>query len=223
MTGRAATSETPRRLARADREEQILGIAHRQFATRGFGAVTMEEIAAEAGVTKPLLYAYFGNKDRLYEACMEPAGEALVEAVIAAVAGAGDATDALASGVRAFFAFVDSDRDAWRVLFDETLPAGGAMAQRAAAYRERIAGLLSDTIGQTLTNEQRGHPQTAAVVEALSVSLMAAAEQLARWFLRTGALSAGQAADLLIATVAPGLARVAANPPSNQTHKDSTR
>lgn len=212
----------PRRLARADREEQILGIAHRAFATRGFGAVTMEEIAAEAGVTKPLLYAYFGNKDRLYEACMEPAGDALIESVMAALSSADDATDALATGVRAFFHYVDSDRDAWRVVFDETLPSGGAMALRAAAYRERISELLSGTIGQSLTDEQRAHPQTAAIVEALSVSLMAAAEQLARWFLRTGALSAEQAADLLIATVAPGLSRVAAMSPNNTT-KDTDR
>lgn len=212
----------PRRLARADREQQILGIAHRAFATRGFGAVTMEEIAVEAGVTKPLLYAYFGNKDRLYEACMEPAGDALIESVMTALAAADDATDALATGVRAFFDYVDRDRDAWRVVFDESLPAGGPMALRAATYRERISELLSGTIGLQLTDEQRAHPQTAAVVEALSVSLMAAAEQLARWFLRTGALSAQQAADLLIATVAPGLTRVAAMSPNNPT-KDSDR
>lgn len=220
--GSQATTPAPRRLARADREQQILGIAHRAFAARGFGAVTMEEIAAEAGVTKPLLYAYFGNKDRLYEACMEPAGDALIEAVMAALSSADDATEALATGVRAFFAYVDSDRDAWRVVFDETLPAGGAMALRAAAYRERVSALLSGTIDQTLTDEQRAHPQTAAVVQALSVSLMAAAEQLARWFLRTGALSAGQSADLLIATVAPGLTRVAAMPPNNPT-KDNEK
>jgi AcrR family transcriptional regulator len=223
VTGRAATTtEPPRRLARADREQQILGIAHRAFATRGYGAVTMDEIAAEAGVTKPLLYAYFGNKEHLYEACMDPAGEALVEALTGALAAAGDAPDALAAGVRAFFAYVDSDRDAWRVLFDESLPAGGAIAERAAGYRERVTELLRDSFGAMLTEEQRANPQTAVVVEALSVSLMAAAEELARWWLRTGELTAGQAADLLIATVAPGLTRVAAMTPTTK-NEDTTR
>jgi AcrR family transcriptional regulator len=204
MTATAA----PRRLARADREQQILEIAHRAFAKRGYGAVTMEEIAAEAGVTKPLLYAYFGNKDRLYEACMEPAGEAMVEAVLAALEGATDANDALERGVRAFFDYVDGDRDAWRVLFDETLPAGGAIARRANEYRDRITALLGDSLVSTLPRELREHPQHAVAIEALSISLMAAAEALARWWLRTEALTPQQAASLLIATVEPGLRQV---------------
>ena len=48
------------------------------FAERGYAAVTMDEVAAAVGVTKPLLYNYFGNKERLYIACMERAGDALI-------------------------------------------------------------------------------------------------------------------------------------------------
>src|SRR5919201_617279 len=43
------------RMARSEREAQILAVAHEQFAARGFAAVTMDEVAAEVGVTKPLL------------------------------------------------------------------------------------------------------------------------------------------------------------------------
>ena len=210
---------TPRRLARADREEQILEIAHRAFAPRGYGAVTMEEIAVEAGVTKPLLYAYFGNKDLLYGACMEPAGEAMVQAVLTALEGAEDATQALERGVRAFFDYVDGDRDAWRVLFDETLPAGGPIAQSANEYRERITALLGDSLVSTLPPELREHPQHPIAIEALSISLMAAAEALARWWLKTEALTPQQAATLLIATVEPGLRQVAGSRPTTKDQK----
>jgi len=65
--------------------EQTLRVAHDLFAERGYGPVTMDEVAASVGVTKPLLYNYFGNKERLYLACMEPAGDALVSAVVGAV------------------------------------------------------------------------------------------------------------------------------------------
>ena len=102
--------------------EQTLGAAHELFAERGYAAVTMDEIAAAVGVTKPLLYNYFGNKERLYIACMERAGDALTATVAEAVAASASPGDALGAGVHAFFAFLDSDRAAWAVLFDETLP-----------------------------------------------------------------------------------------------------
>lgn len=196
------------RLPRAEREQQVLDIAHRQFAARGFGAVTMEDVAAEAGVTKPLLYAYFGNKERLYLACMERAGEALVATVGEAVAEADSPADALRRGLRAFFAFVDSDRDAWRVLFDETLPAGGEIAERVAAHRERLLALVARANVERLPAERRA--DYATEIEAISVALLGAAEALARWWLRTGAMPAANAAELLIATAEPGLEAMAA-------------
>src|SRR6201992_1647632 len=131
------------RLSRGDRMEQTLGVAHGLFAERGYGEVTMDEIAAAVGVTKPLLYNYFGNKERLYIACMERAGAARRKTVGEAIAGPASPGDALGAGVRAFFAFLDSDRAAWAVLFDETLPSGGEVAEQVAGYRGRIAGLVS--------------------------------------------------------------------------------
>ena len=69
------------RLSRSDRMEQTLRVAHGLFAERGYADVTMDEIAAEVGVTKPLLYNYFGNKERLYIACMEEAGDSLIRTI----------------------------------------------------------------------------------------------------------------------------------------------
>jgi AcrR family transcriptional regulator len=106
------------RLPRAERERQMLATAHALFAARGYAAVTMDEVAAEVGVTKPLLYTYFGNKERIYLECMKPAGAALEQTVLEAIEGTTTPTDALRSGIHAFFAFIDADRNAWRVLFD---------------------------------------------------------------------------------------------------------
>lgn len=199
-----SAAQAPRtRLPRAEREQQVLDIAHARFAEHGFGAVTMDDVAADAGVTKPLLYAYFGNKERLYLACLERAGDALFAAVIPAVADATSPDDALRRGLHAFFAFVDEDRDAWRVLFDETLPAGGAIARAVAEYRERLVALVAQTNLDRIPESRRA--EHAAEVEAVSVALLGAAEALARWWLRTGAMPAADAAQLLIATAEPGL------------------
>jgi AcrR family transcriptional regulator len=191
------------RLSRDERMEQTLGVAHELFAEKGFGEVTMDEIAAAVGVTKPLLYNYFGNKERLYIACMERAGDSLTTPVGEAIAGTASPGDALGSGVRAFFAFLDSDRAAWAVLFDETLPVGGEVADRVAAYRGQIVELVSQSLLAQLPESRRGRAKVE--IEALSAALLGAAEELARWWLRTEAISAGEAAELLISTVEPGI------------------
>jgi AcrR family transcriptional regulator len=209
------TSPQRTRLPRAQREQQILDVAHARFAAHGFAAVTMDDVAADAGVTKPLLYNYFGNKERLYIACMERAGDAMLATVLAAVARASSPDDALRRGLHAFFAFVDEDRDAWRVLFDETLPAGGEIARRAAEYRERLLALVAQANIQRLPERRRAAHATE--IEAIAVALLGAAEALARWWLRTGAMPAADAAELLIATAEPGLrARAAARPRSTR-------
>ena len=168
--------------------EQTLAVAHELFAERGYAAVTMDEIAAAVGVTKPLLYNYFGNKERLYIACMERAGDALTATVAEAVAATASPGDALGAGVRAFFSFLDSDRAAWAVLFDETLPHAGEVADRVAEYRGRIVELVSGSMLAQLPKAQRDAARIE--VEALSTALLGAAEALARWWLRTEALSA---------------------------------
>jgi AcrR family transcriptional regulator len=183
--------------------EQTLGVARSLFAERGYSAVTMDEVAAEVGVTKPLLYNYFGNKERLYIACMERAGDALSATIASAVEGTGTPADALRAGVQAFFAFLDSDRAAWAVLFDETLPRGGEVAVRVADYRGQILDLISAAMLAQVPPRLRREAKVE--VEALSVTLLGAAEALARWWLRTEAVSAQEAAELLISTIEPGL------------------
>jgi AcrR family transcriptional regulator len=191
------------RLSRDDRMEQTLEAAHALFAERGYAAVTMDEIAAAVGVTKPLLYNYFGNKERLYIACMERAGDSLIKTIAVAVSETANPGDALGAGVHAFFSFLDTDRSAWTVLFDETLPHGGEVFDRVAAYRGQIVDLVSASLLAQLPMRRR---EAAKVeVEALSTALLGASEALARWWLRTEAINAKDAAELLISTVEPGL------------------
>jgi AcrR family transcriptional regulator len=203
--------------------EQTLGVAHELFAERGFADVTMDEIAAAVGVTKPLLYNYFGNKERLYIACMEQAGDSLIRTVGEAIAGTAGPGDALGASVRAFFAFLDSDRAAWAVLFDETLPTSGEVADKVAAYRGQILQLVSGSLLAQIPEALRGGYRVE--IEALSAALLGAAEELARWWLRTEAIPAGEAAELLISTVEPGIrARsAAAHSPTSKPGKGTQK
>ncbi len=200
--------------------EQTLVAAHDLFAEHGYAAVKMDEIAAAVGVTKPLLYNYFGNKEQLYIACMERAGDALTTTVAEKVAASANPGEALGAGVRAFFAFLDSDRAAWAVLFDETLPRGGEVADRVAEYRGRIVELVSGSLLSQLPQDRRDAVRIE--FEALSTALLGAAEALARWWLRTEEIGADEAAELLISTIEPGLRARSAPTTSQPPEKGPT-
>jgi AcrR family transcriptional regulator len=212
------------RMTRPERERQIVAAAHAQFAERGFAAVTMDDVAAEVGVTKPLLYNYVGNKERLYLACLEEAAAALTRTLTAAAERAATPGDALRDGLRAFFAFVEEHRDRWRLLYDETLPASGAVAERVTEHREELARLVAALVEQLVDPAAAGPARrTAPAADALAHALLGAAEALARWWLQDEALPAPTTAELLIAAVEPGVRQAVAARRAPATPPDDTR
>ncbi len=211
---------TRSRLPRAERERQMLATAHALFAERGYADVTMDEVAAAVGVTKPLLYTYFGNKDRLYLACMRPAGDALMRAVVEAVGATATPTEALRAGMQAFFALHRRrPRAPGACSSTRRCPAGGEVARGVLEYRERLEGLVTAALLDQIP-AGRGSRRARAEVAALSAALLGAAEALGRWWLRTGAIGADEAAELLIATVEPGLRERAARRPTENATRE---
>jgi AcrR family transcriptional regulator len=70
-----------RRLARAERREQILDAATRAFARTGFTATGLDDVADEAGVTHVILYRHFASKTDLYRAVLDRARARLADTV----------------------------------------------------------------------------------------------------------------------------------------------
>jgi AcrR family transcriptional regulator len=63
--------ETARRLPRAQRREQILVASTEAFARSGFAATSLDDIAAQAGITRVILYRHFDSKTDLYQAVLD--------------------------------------------------------------------------------------------------------------------------------------------------------
>jgi TetR/AcrR family transcriptional repressor of mexJK operon len=61
--------------APTEKAESILAAARRMFLASGFGAVSMDAIAREAGASKATLYAYFASKEELFGAVVSHEGE----------------------------------------------------------------------------------------------------------------------------------------------------
>jgi len=155
----------------------MLEAADRVFARRGYQAASMDEIAAEVGVTKPMLYSYFGSKEGLYLACVQRAGEMLAQR-LRDVAEGGPA-ERLEAGVRAFFAFVDERRSGWTVLYREASAGGGAVAERIASLRSAVA----TTVSQLVAEMAASNPNAELEHEPIAHALVGAGESLANWWL----------------------------------------
>jgi AcrR family transcriptional regulator len=85
-----------------DAFDRLLAAARELFATDGFGATSLDAVAAAAGVTKGSLYHHFAGKTDLFEAVFEEEARALSERVAATVAAEPDAWKGAYAGVRAF-------------------------------------------------------------------------------------------------------------------------
>jgi AcrR family transcriptional regulator len=94
------------RLPRAERRNQLLDVSRGVFAERGFEAATLEEIAERAGVSRPIVYGHFGDKQRLFEAVVNDEIARVQATVGEAIAAPGPPRDVLERGLRAFFLYV---------------------------------------------------------------------------------------------------------------------
>src|SRR4051794_4592033 len=79
--GPSPAPQRSRRLPRAEREKQMLEVAARLFGQQGYDATSMDDIASACGVTKPMLYQYFGSKEGLYQTLLARAGTYVLSAI----------------------------------------------------------------------------------------------------------------------------------------------
>ncbi|MFC7273502.1 TetR/AcrR family transcriptional regulator [Paractinoplanes rhizophilus] len=110
---RKATPPTPTGrvlLGRQDRRRAVIEGARHAFARNGFAATVLDEVAAEAGISKVILYRHFDSKASLYQAVLDDVAERLTEAV-RAPSGLG------AGSLSALAAFAADDPDGFRLLF----------------------------------------------------------------------------------------------------------
>ncbi|MEV6601168.1 TetR/AcrR family transcriptional regulator [Actinoplanes sp. NPDC051346] len=124
-------------MPRKEREELILDAAAGEFARKGYARGSTADVAALAGITKPLIYEYFRSRDGLYLACVERAGSRLVAAVRSAQEGPSDLTRA-ARTLEAIFRALESRVHDWALVYDSTLPSDGELHDAAVVYRREL-------------------------------------------------------------------------------------
>jgi AcrR family transcriptional regulator len=129
-----AESSGPPRKGADERRAEFTDIAIRLFSERPYGKVSIDEIAAEAGVAKGLLYYYFGDKQGLYVAGLERLAQEMHAQIAAAADSSATPVESLMLALDAHLAFI------------EQYPAG---------YRELLSGAMSHPGVRAIMEDER--------------------------------------------------------------------
>jgi AcrR family transcriptional regulator len=131
-----------------ERRAQLLAVARRAFGRSGFHGVSMDEVAKEAGVTKPILYDHFNSKEELYVALLAADAQALEERVRAALAAPTGNRERIRQSFQAYFDFVDEHAAGFRLFMQESMAGDGddLFRSQVQEVRDRILGEVSDLI-----------------------------------------------------------------------------
>jgi AcrR family transcriptional regulator len=98
-----------------ERREQLLDVGRALFAERGFEATSIEEIAARAGVSKPVVYEHFGGKEGLYAVVVDREMQQLLDRFTVSLSG-GHPRELLEQAALTFLTYIEDQTDGFRIL-----------------------------------------------------------------------------------------------------------
>ena len=140
-------STTASRLSADARREQLLDVAIDAFAKSGYHSTSMNDVAAAAGVTKPVLYQHFDSKRALYVALLEDVGDRITSAILEATKNSDSGKETTRLGFIAYFTWVAEHPREFKLLFgsnDRTDVEFTAMTRKLeSSLAEAIAPLIT--------------------------------------------------------------------------------
>jgi AcrR family transcriptional regulator len=195
VTASAQTRPVGARLPKPARRRQLLGAAQEVFVAQGYHAAAMDEIAERAGVSKPVLYQHFPGKLELYLALLDESAQALTETVRKALESTSDNKQRVSATFTAFFDFVASTGQAFRLVFESDLRNEPAVRARLDATMQDCAEMVSAIIREDAgLGDQDAH--------LLGMGLVGMAHVSATYWLATERAIPKDAAEQLIARLA---------------------
>ncbi|MFI1397407.1 TetR family transcriptional regulator [Streptomyces sp. NPDC020681] len=150
----STSSDKPRRGRRvrmtgAERRQQLLDIGRTLFAEKGFEGTSVEEIAAKAGVSKPVVYEHFGGKEGLYAVVVDREMRQLLDMVTSALT-AGHPRELLEQAAFALLDYIETYRDGFRILVRDS-----PVAQSTGTFASLISDIatqVEDILGMEFKN-----------------------------------------------------------------------
>jgi AcrR family transcriptional regulator len=164
---------------RLERETQILAVASEIFAADGFGATNIQVVAEQAGISKPLIYNYFGSKEGLFLACLERAGGIVADEIERIAQGDAVGIERGLRTLEGMFNVLEDQRHLWRLFYDRTAPTTGAVADSIAHYTARITKLADEGVAELMGLSGITDRQD---ISAMTAVWMGIVDSLMRWW-----------------------------------------
>jgi AcrR family transcriptional regulator len=142
-----------RHLGPERRRPLILDAALEVFSANGFAGTTMQSVADAAGVTKPVVYDSFANRDELLLALLGREEQHLVVSIVSALPAdpsVGTPEEHVLEGLTAFLTAVSKQPQSWRIVFGAQYGAAPVVAERVRAARAFLVESLRLTLLQSL-------------------------------------------------------------------------
>ena len=149
-----------KRMTSTERREQLITIARGLFAERGLDGTSVEEIAAHAGVSKPVVYEHFGGKEGLYAVVVDREVRALESAIQTALATPNaNYREIIERGTLALLDYIDGCPDGFRIISrDSAIPSHNAtFASILSDITERVEDILELPLTRRGYNPGLGH------------------------------------------------------------------
>jgi AcrR family transcriptional regulator len=181
---RAVTSEDVRpgvrqRLTKEERRSRILDAAARVFGERGYDGASIDEIAEEAGITKPVIYDHFRSKRELHIALFELHTGQMLDLMEERVAGEASPERQLAAGLDAIFEWVETHPYAWRIIMRDPAPADPEIVEAHHGVQERATGAIAALLASSAPFEG---PDRDVGIQLIAQVIKSAVNGLASWW-----------------------------------------
>src|SRR5690349_23942762 len=148
MVPMTSSSARPRvRMTGAERREQLLEIGRELFGQRGYEATSIEEIAARADVSKPVVYEHFGGKEGLYAVVVDREMQLLLDRFTSALSTPGHPRELLESAALVLLDYIEEDTDGFRALPRDApvTSASGTFTSPVGDVARKVAHTLGST------------------------------------------------------------------------------
>jgi AcrR family transcriptional regulator len=194
------------RMTGAQRREQLLDVGREIFGQKGYDAASIEEVAARADVSKPVVYEHFGGKEGLYAVVVDRELQLLLDRFTSALSSPGHPRELLERAALVLLDYIEDDTEGFRVLTrDAPVTNGvGTFSSLIGEVARKVEHILADQFAE------RGYDPHLA--ELYSQALVGMVALVGQWWLDSRSPGKREVAAHLVNLAYNGLAHLDPRP-----------